>query len=198
MPENYRPLTLHLLEPGATYLRPRQETLEHVTMDSPAIDVMTDLTHVTTLTVDPSVSIDTALQKMIHGGVRLLLVTSAKNVVLGVISSRDIQGENPLKLVNRLGITHEEILVRDIMTPSEKLDVLLMEDVSEARVGDVVATLKRAGRHHALAVESGEAASPRAIRGIFSATQIGRQLGIAIEIPEVATTFAQIEAVLRS
>jgi hypothetical protein len=34
------------------------------------------------------------------------------------------------------------------------------------------------------------------VRGIFSITQIARQLGLPIHAPEIARTFAEIEAVL--
>ena len=36
------------------------------------------------------------------------------------------------------------------------------------------------------------------VRGIFSATQIGRQLGTVVMTAEIATTFAALETVLGS
>jgi hypothetical protein len=59
----------------------------------------------------------------------------------------------------------------------------------------VLATLKAAGRQHAMVVEE-NANAQQAIRGIFSATQIARQLGVQIQITEIARTFAEIEAAL--
>ena len=198
MPDHYKALTVYSLPPAATFLRPHQEMLKQVSPDHPALDVMTDLTQVSTLTVDPNVSMEDALQKMIHGGVRLLFVVSSTQAILGVITARDIEGERPIQFIHRTRVRHQEILVRDIMTPADELDVLRLEDVEKSRVGDIVATLKRVGRQHALVMEPSRVGGAKAVRGIFSLTQIGRQLGVVIEPHEVMSTFARIEAVLGS
>ena len=69
-------------------------------------------------------------------------------------------------------------------------------DRARAEVGDIVATLKDVGRQHALVVDRDPLTHEETLRGIFSATQIGRQLGVPILIFEVAHTFAEIESEL--
>jgi hypothetical protein len=81
------------------------------------------------------------------------------------------------------------------MTPRAALEALDIRDVEAATVGHIVSTLKAAGRQHTLVVDQDSKGRPR-VRGVFSATQIARQLGIAITIEEVARTFADIEASL--
>jgi hypothetical protein len=55
----------------------------------------------------------------------------------------------------------------------------------------VLETLRRAGRQHALVVERAM------VRGIFSISQIARQLGVSVPAGgEVALTFSEIEAAL--
>ena len=58
------------------------------------------------------------------------------------------------------------------------------------------ATLKEAGRQHALGVDRDQLTREEIVRGVFSATQIGRQLGVPNLSFEVARTFAEIEAEL--
>jgi acetyl-CoA carboxylase beta subunit len=58
-----------------------------------------------------------------------------------------------------------------------------------------VATLKRAGRQHALVVDQASGGR-QMVRGIFSLTQIARQLGIAVQTPAIGNTFAEIEAAI--
>jgi hypothetical protein len=58
-----------------------------------------------------------------------------------------------------------------------------------------VSTLKQSGRQHALVVER-DSARRSVVRGVFSATQIARQLGVAIPTSEIARTFSEIEAQL--
>jgi len=88
--------------------------------------------------------------------------------------------------------------VRDIMTAEDRLEVLHLDDVMAARVGDVVATLRRSGRQHALVVDTVEGKAP-VICGMFSLTQIGRRLGIPPQqVHDIARTFAEIEALIAS
>lgn len=160
--------------------------------------VMTDLERVMPITIGPGVSIETANQRMIDAGVRLLLVVDGDQRIVGLITATDILGEKPMKHRQRTGGTFTEILVHDIMTPQAQLDVLGLRDVFRARVGDIVATLKIFGRQHALVAERNGESDAQRVRGIFSATQIGRQLGMNVIPGEIANTFAELEAVLLS
>ena len=133
---------------------------------------------------------------MIRRGVRLLLVTDDDRQVLGLITSNEVSGEKAVQFALERGIKRQEIRVRDLMTPREQLEVLLYADLIHAEVGHVVATLKHAGRQHALVTDLGGEGKVQAVRGIFSASQIARQLGISIQTTEVAHTFAEIGAAL--
>ncbi len=193
-----RLLPLHPLPAAAGYFEPSQEFVERLTMDSPAAAAMTDLRQQIAQTVEPDVSIDWALQRMKSAGVRLLLVVDSSKRVTGLITSTDIQGEKPIKFHHQLGLRHEEIMVRDIMTPQPELDVVELADVRRASVADVVALLKRVGRRHALVLDRDPHSGNPAIRGIFSASQIEKQLDRIIETISVAQTFAEVEAALNS
>jgi len=128
-------------------------------------------------------------------GVRLLLVVDQDRKVLGLITATDILGEKPVLAASERGLRREEVMVRDIMTPQERLEVLAMTDVRAAKVGHVVATLQKAGRQHAVVVDH-DGMGRQTVRGLFSATQIARQLGVAILTSEVARTFSEIESML--
>ena len=81
------------------------------------------------------------------------------------------------------------------MVPADSADAIDLGDVLRSEVGHVVATLQRLGRQHLLVVDSDAAEGPM-VRGIFSATQIARQLGVAVQTTEIARTFAQIETAM--
>lgn len=194
----YRPLPLHPLAPGASYFRPQPDALVRVSLDSPAVSVMTDLARVAAITIGPNASIDAAHGKMVYEGVHLLLVTDLRRDVLGLITATDIQGEKPMQFLEQRGGTHRDILVQDIMTPHERLEVLLMHDVLQAKVGDIVATLTRVGRQHAVVSDDRAGEALPVIRGIFSSTQIARQLGMPVNTVDVAQTFAEVEIALNT
>jgi hypothetical protein len=83
------------------------------------------------------------------------------------------------------------------MTPYDQLDVIAMEDVLKASVGEVVDTMRRIGRRHALVLDFDRHTHRHAIRGLFSLSQLCRQLGQPMEdMVEVATTFAKLEVAL--
>jgi CBS domain containing-hemolysin-like protein len=132
---------------------------------------------------------------MIHRGVRMLLVVDDLNSILGLITASDLTSEKPMQVVQTQGIRHADVMVKDIMTPRERLEVLCMEDVRKARVGDIVHTLKTQGRQHALVVDRAEDRS-QVLRGMFSVSQISRQLGATLETAGVAHTFAELGAEL--
>jgi CBS domain containing-hemolysin-like protein len=187
----FRILTPRGLDVGVGFQRPRQNLSDHVSLDSPAIDVMTDLSQVSAETVSANVPVDDAEEKMIASGVRLLFVTNQLNQVIGIVTSRDLSGERILRFINDSHSARQDLIVRDIMTPQHKVEVLEMGDVATSRVGDIVATLKRMGRQHALVVDrSGD--GKQTIRGLLSTTQIGRQLGEPIDTTAIAGNFANL------
>jgi predicted transcriptional regulator len=195
MKHGYRTLVHEKLTPGTGISRPVRP-VSIVTLDDAALDVMTDLEKEKAITIGPTASMDTANRLMMASGVRLLLVTELDRV-LGLITATDILGEKPMQVLGQTpGRAYSEIVVQNIMSPAEEIEVLAFDAVRTARVGDVVTTLREAGRLHALVVaHSGSAATP-VIRGIFSATQIGKQLGIRVDTTQPAKTFAELEAIL--
>lgn len=196
MNREYLPLSAHRLQPGARHHQPGQDA-ERVRVDSPALAVMTDLRQIPAATIDVEAPLDAANRFMIRRGVRLLLVSDDEHQVLGLITSNDILGEKPVRFALERGIKRHEIRVRDIMTPCEQLEVLDYVDLIHAEVGHIVATLQYAGRQHALVIDMGGDRKTQTVRGIYSASQIARQLGVAIQTTEVAKTFAEIGAALR-
>lgn len=195
MTREYNPLSATMLQAGVTFHRPTQTLPPRIKLDDAAVKVMTDFKQVSAATIDAGVTMETANAVMIKRSVRLLLVVDTGNVVIGIITASDILGEKPLKFSQERSIKRNEIMVRDIMTPRERLEVIDINDVLSAKVGHVVATLKKAGRQHATVVEMGKD-DKQTMRGLFSVSQIARQLGVQIQTTEVAGSFAEIEAAL--
>ena len=196
MMRRFSPLPTSRLAARACFRRPARAVPARVTLDSPAAETMTDFNRVAAVTIDPGAAIDHANRKMIENGIRLLLVVESPDIVLGIITASDILGEKPMQIVQERGVRHGEITVRDIMTPHEMLEVIEMRDVLGARVGHVVATLQLARRQHAMVVEPNEGDSCQAVRGLFSSSQIARQLGVPVHVGDIVQTFAEIEASL--
>lgn len=191
---HYPALHPHPLKAGTTCLQP--SSFSPIKLDSPAINVMTDFQVTAPATVAADASLALAHIIMVSRGVRLLFVTDTDQSILGVVSAPDIQGERPIRHIHDRGVKHHELLVGDLMTPISKLDALEINDVLHAKVGNILQTLRQQGRQHAIVVERNPQTGKQQVRGIFSATAIGRRLGVPVQIFEVANTFAEIEAAL--
>ena len=196
MVRSYPALASHPLRSGVSFHHPNNAIQQRVTLESPAVEAMTDLIRVSAESIGPDASIEDANSVMIKRGIRLLFVIDSGKHILGIITATDILGEKPMQYIGAHGGKHGELRVADIMTPQDRLGVLRMDDVYHACVGHIVATLKIAGRQHSLVADTNPSGDDQTIRGIFSMSQIARQLGVNIETTEIARTFAEIETML--
>lgn len=190
---DYPALSYISLQSETAYVHP-PEPPELVRLDSPALDVMTDFQFVRPITIRPDVPIDAALQKMKSEGIRLLLVIDDRQRIIGTVTAKIMLGEEPIKIVQEKRIPRSEITVEMVMIPQPEVPVLNMLNVRNARVGHVVKTLQKLDRKHILVVELEEKTKEQRVCGMFSTSQIGRQLGVNV-VPETAAaqTLAEIQ-----
>jgi CBS-domain-containing membrane protein len=195
MIKEYTELQSCPLKTGSSFVRPVQAFPERIKLNDPAISAMTDLTKVSVVSVRAKTSMDRANAKMIRYGVRMLLVLDDNEQVAGLLTASDVLGEKPMRFLQNMGGTHADIMVRDIMSTQRELSALNISDVQQAQVGQIVASLKKANRQHALVVNEG-ADGRQTVCGLFSITQIARLLGAQVQSFELARTFAEIEAAI--
>lgn len=204
MSHHYSPLRRSPVAEPISYLRPPVAP-NRVHMDNPAVDVMTDFTFMEPRTTAVDTPIDEALEYMKTSGVRSLLVTFKSDEVIGLVSSFDIEGEKPIKLIEQSRIPRGEITIGQVMTPKRELPFVDMLSVRGARVGHVVATLRALELRYLIVAQLGEQEEipmeglpdtymrgtewepvripsrkpgDHWIRGLFSAAQVSRQLGV--------------------
>jgi CBS domain-containing protein len=187
MKDDFAPRDTIPLSSGIVVTHP-DELPELVHVNDPAAAVFTDFNREQPATIRPDVCIDDALKQMKHSGNCVLLVVDEDQCLLGEISADDIMGDKPVRLTESTGMNHNQIAVKMIMTPVDKVRVVEIEHLRDARVGHIIATLHALESRHVLVVEKGSS-----VRGVFSAAQIGRQLGRNIMDDEVpAHTLAEI------
>jgi CBS domain-containing protein len=190
------PLPTHRLQPDTIIAQARDWQTAKVALDSPALDVMTDLTQVKAAATHPTTSLRQAELIMIYQGVRMLFVVRDMPAIEGLITSTDLHGDRQMQLVQQRGVKYDELRVSDVMAGLSVLDAIDFRAMNSATVGNVIATLKRYGRNHLLVVEGPSGDRPRRVRGIISRAQVERQLGAPVEVTEVANSFAEINQML--
>ena len=97
--------------------------------------------------------------------------------VIGLITAKDIMGERPIQITQQMRVPRAEITVSAVMTPQPDICALDAQAVRDARVGDIVETLRKQQRQHALVVETDKATQSQRVIGMFSTSQIDKLLG---------------------
>lgn len=189
--KNYPALPTAKLAAGAGFHRPPKPEARPVNHEAPAVEVMTDFKKIRALTTMPTATMDFVKGRMQSNNIHLLLVIDIHDAVVGLITSTDIEGEKPIRIVQERGIRRDEVHVEDIMTPTNCLEVIDMGDVQRASVGQIVATLQASGRQHALVAES-DGQGGQIIRGLFSCSQLSRQIGSQICSVEITKGLGEI------
>lgn len=194
MNTTFSPMRAQSMRAGTIVQQPERATPRSVTLDDPAIEVMTDLQRVPGVPIDPDVPIEAAMRVMVRRGVRSLFVLNVDDEVIGLITATDLLGDKPLRHMHVHGGVRSDVLVRDLMTPAAQIEVIPMGEVMRSRVGNVLATFRTSRRQHAMVVEDGPGRP--VVRGIFSASQLEAQLGTPVSPSVGVATFAEIRAAL--
>jgi CBS-domain-containing membrane protein len=183
MPYPFNTVTCVTLKPQSMLGHPTASP-EIVKPDSPAAAVMTSFKAVHPVTTRPEVAIDAALKKMKTTGVRLLFVVNDAEQIIGLITAKDIMGERPIQITQQTRMPRADITVAAVMTPQPDICALDAQAVRDARVGDIIETLRAQERQHALVVKTDKATHAQRVIGMFSTSQISKLLGYNV-IPEV-------------
>ncbi|MCG7600743.1 CBS domain-containing protein [Halomonas sp. McH1-25] len=187
----YVALTLESLGPVSRIAQPTAST-PSLGLDSPARALLTDFQVTRAHCIAASSPTTRALEAMKQAGVRLLMVVDAQERFTGVITARELIGGRLVTLaMQRRQIDREDVTVEMVQTPHDQLHALPLAKLERARIGDLVETLRSSGDQHLLVTEPDADGQPR-IRGLISTTDISQALGIKLDRPPEARTFASI------
>ena len=167
-----------------------------VDLNDPALAVMTDLMQRPAITIRGGENLQFAEKLMSSAGVRLLLVVGGQHELEGLLTYRDVHGERAMTAAAHEKISHDKLPVTQVLTPASRIETVSLGAVEHARVREVVELLREHGRQHTLVTEPGKQKDTVMVRGIFSITEIGRQLGLSISASERVQSFAEIEQLI--
>ena len=174
MTKTYDVLDTIKLSDDNTYTHP-EAMPELVHLDDSALSIMIDFEKVKPAVACPNDNIDDTLTKMKSSGRLVMLVVDKKKVV-GAVSSGDLQGEKPMKLIQENRVTRKDIHVKNVMTPRDKLLALPYEDFRFAKVGNVLTTLRKHMIRYALIVDIDENTKEQRVHGLINIYDIIKRL----------------------
>jgi CBS domain containing-hemolysin-like protein len=148
----------------------------YVCATDPALSVMIDFRSRSSVTVSETAPLDEALGHMKHIGVRCAFVVDEKNKgVIGMLTAYDILGEKPQQHMRFTGVSHNDVLVKDIMQKISDWRVADIKDIEQSTVGDVLEVFNETGVTHLPVMETTENNEQR-LRGLLSFAKVKRLL----------------------
>lgn len=166
-----------------------------VSLHSSALEMLTDFTQTKPVTVQESMPVEETLEYMKSQHVRLLFVVDSHESFSGIITAADLQGRKVMAFMQRDGVSRDQVQVRHIMLGKLHIQALTYAQVKDAKVGDIMLTLKGSGAQHVLVTDVSPAGVTR-VRGIISSSDISRCLKIGFDVMYEAKSFAEIEKIV--
>ncbi|EAT13475.1 CBS domain-containing protein [Bermanella marisrubri] len=195
MLENYKSIPLAKLDDAPHAIRP-DRTDKELTLDDPAISVLTDHRLEQAHLCRSETMLDQAMRQMGKAGCTKLLVSNDQDTVLGIITSSDISGERPIQYTQKTGKKREDLKVKHLMRPISDLPTMSINNVLDARIGDILHTLNNIGSEYILVTTQDK--EHTSIRGVFSARRIAKALHIFFDPSPGARTFAEFTKALHN
>lgn len=165
-----------------------------LSLDDPAIAVMTDHRIERAPLINADRSLDRAMRQMAEDNCSMLIINDGNEGIAGLVTSADITGEKPIQHSKDTGKKRSELMVRHLMTKVEDIPALTIQDVLDSKIGDILHTLNEIGSEYVLVTMSENGKT--AIRGVFSARSIARSLKIFFDPSPAARTFAEFTKAL--
>jgi CBS domain containing-hemolysin-like protein len=165
-----------------------------LSLDDPAIAVMTDHRIERAPLINADRSLDRAMRQMAEDNCSMLIINDGNEGIAGLVTSADITGEKPIQHSKDTGKKRSELMVRHLMTKVEDIPALTIQDVLDSKIGDILHTLNEIGSEYVLVTMSENGNT--AIRGVFSARSIARSLKIFFDPSPAARTFAEFTKAL--
>ncbi|MDW5375690.1 CBS domain-containing protein [Halomonas sp. HP20-15] len=183
-------LNLEPLDKKVSIRRPTAVT--SLDVDSPARALLTDFSQTGAFTISASSSISHALDLMKQGGVRLLFVIDTSNNLTGVVTARELIGGRRVTMaMQQHQVDRPDVTVEMVQTPRQELHGLPLAQLERITVGELVEALKAFGDQHLLVTEN-DGQGGQCVRGLISAADVGRALGITLDRPPEARNFSTI------
>ncbi|KPZ68000.1 CBS domain protein [Shewanella sp. P1-14-1] len=169
------------------------EVSEHINLFSAATSVFTDFKLLKPLVIKLNTAAVDVEHLMKQSHVRLKIVIDERGYFMGLVSLQMLHSQEMQKHVAQ-GFPREQLLLSDFMLPKSALKAIHYEDLLNARISDVIETLKRSQHQHCLVVDN----KLNVIRGLISANDIVRKLKLPIDVnqnPSFMEIFDSIEKV---
>ncbi len=169
-------MNLEICNIDETYRLVWPENCRRLTTDSPALAVFTDFRRTMPLTVEPDTPAYAVEEVMTMAHTRFRLVVDPQSGFLGVVALEDLQHPDFRARLAAI-YTGDTLTVAEVMRPRHALQALNYTELEDAKIGDIIESLKDCDHHHCLVVDK----AAHQIRGMISASDMAGPLQLAAD-----------------
>ncbi len=156
-----------------------------------ALNVLIDFSFQRPLEINQTLELDRAEALLEATKARYACVMNSDNELVGILPKQELHGRTAINMARDLRIPHGDVSIDYLMIPIAKLPLVSRQQLQQAKIGDVVATLHRSGQDYLLVHDDNE------IIGIVPALRIVELTGESVQIPHHANSFVEIMNAVR-
>ncbi len=161
--------------------------LASVSLDAPAVEVMADFTHQPPALIPAATTADEALRWLNAEKFPWHLVTGIEQEIVGLLV-RGGGAEQSMMSCIAAGQDRRMLTAQDLMIPLLQLHTLNFKQLANAKVGDLLVSLKQQGVRFCLILQGDE----HHVRGLICAQDIAKRIGMDWDFQRTAPTFVDI------
>lgn len=131
-------------------------------------------------------------------GETFCVVINRNDEVVGILSLKDLIGSWPMSLANQRGSTIADIVARDVMRPVWSLPTMEIGRLQGLKVDELISVFNGLHSDYLLVTEAvAVGAEDQVIRGLLSADDLSRRLGIRVNPDPGPGSFSDIVHAVR-
>lgn len=186
------------LSAGARYRLVSQEEEDTLTNDAAASKLLKDFTRQAPVTARSSREIQEVKKTLDVSGETFCVVINRNDEVVGILTLKDLIGSWPMSLANQRGSTVADIVARDVMRPVWSMPTIEIGKLQDLKIDELITIFKGLHSDYLLVMDAAAVgAEEQVIRGLLSADDLSRRLGIRVNPDPGPGSFSNIVHAVR-
>jgi hypothetical protein len=190
---------LHVMaeQPVSARFRLASRAQNPLTHDDLATELLKDFNRQSPLTVRSSEDIHAIGKKLELSGETLCVVINRKDDVIGMLHMKDLIGSLPMSLASQRGSSIADLVAQDVMRPVWSLPTLGFKKLQNLTVDDLLSTFRELHSDYLLVIETVAGEEDKVVRGLLSADELSRRLGVPVNTTPRPESFSDIVHAVR-
>ena len=190
---------LHVMaeQPVSARYRLASRAQNSLTRDDLAAELLKDFNRQNPLTVRSSEDIHAIGKKLELSGETLCVVINRKDDVIGMLHMKDLIGSLPMSLASQRGSSIADLVAQDVMRPVWSLPTIGFNKLQSLTVDDLLSTFRELHSDYLLVIETVAGEEDKVVRGLLSADELSRRLGVRVNTTPRPESFSDIVHAVR-